>query len=395
MTDALLTLNAGSSSVKFAIYDLDLALLCRGEIEEIGAEHMEASGELAEALLSLGTPPITEDRDIINAWLVATIHQLPGLTLRAVGHRVVHGGREFHGATLVDAKVRATLTTFVPLAPGHQPHNLAMIDAVANRWPDLPQIACFDTAFHRTQPRLAEIFPLPRALTDAGVIRYGFHGLSYQYIASVLPEHLDAASSRRVIVAHLGNGASLCALKDGKSVATTMGFTTVEGLMMGSRSGSIDPGVVLYLLQQKKMTAEAVADLLNKQSGLVGVSGLSSDMRTLEASDDPRAKEALDLFAYRARREMGSLISALEGLDAIVFTGGIGEHSARMRDAICLGLEWTGLRLDPQANATSQRKISAAASKIGVLVIPTNEEMAIATNTRDLICSKTAAACAG
>jgi acetate kinase len=260
-----------------------------------------------------------------------------------------------------------------------------MVAAVSAQWPALPQVACFDTAFHRTQPRLAEIFPLPRALTDAGLLHYGFHGLSYQYIAGVLPNYLGTQARGRVIIAHLGNGASLCALKDGRSVATTMGFTTLDGLMMGTRSGAIDPGVVLHLIQQQKMTAEAVSDLLNKKSGLLGVSGISSDMRMLEASHDPHAAEALDLFAYRVIRESGSMMAALGGLDAFVFTAGIGEHSARMRQMICKGLEWTGLSLDSHRNEASEICISTAMSKVTALVIPTDEEMAIAADTCQLI----------
>lgn len=392
MTEAILVLNAGSSSIKFALYDLAPRLLCRGEIEEIGRPHMLASGPLADALGALGSPPDTSDRDVVNAWLVATLHRLPGLALKAAGHRIVHGGQSFDHAVRIDAQVLTELRRLIPLAPDHQPHNLGMVDAVAAQWPDLPQVACFDTAFHRSQPRLAEIFPLPRALTEEGIIRYGFHGLSYQYIASVLPKYLGAAESARVIVAHLGNGASLCALKDGRSIATTMGFTTVEGLMMGTRSGSIDPGVILHLILEKGMTAAEVSELLNKQSGLLGVSGISSDMRALEASADPHASEARALFAYRVVRESGSLIAALGGLDAFVFTAGIGEHSSRMRQMICEGLEWTGLSLDQERNATAQTRISSASSKIAALVIPTNEEMAIATNTLGLICRKVEAA---
>jgi acetate kinase len=388
MTEAIVVLNAGSSSLKFALYDLELGLLCRGEIEEIGRAHMVASGALADQLKAFGPPPDEADRGTTNAWLVATLHKLPDLTLRAAGHRIVHGGQTFHGAVWIDAEVLAKLQNLIPLAPIHQLHNLDVVAAVAAQWPGLPQVACFDTAFHRTQPRLAEIFPLPRALTDAGVLRYGFHGLSYQYIASVLPNALGTEAYGRVIIAHLGNGASLCALKDGKSIATTMSFTPLDGLMMGTRSGSIDPGAVLYLIQQKKMTVEEVANLLNTQSGLLGVSGISSDMRTLEASPDPHAAEALDLFAYRVIRESGSLMAALSGLDAFVFTGGIGEHSARMRQMICNGLEWTGISLDEKSNAASDIRISTAASKVSVLVIPTNEEMAIATNTRQLLCRK-------
>jgi acetate kinase len=385
MTQAFLVLNAGSSSIKFALYDLALALLCRGEVEEIGGARMTTSGPMTDALNAFGPPPQVTDRDTINAWLVGTLHQLHDIELCAAGHRIVHGGQKFSGPVLIDAQVLSDLRALIPLAPDHQPHNLAMVEAVAQQWPDLLQVACFDTAFHRTQPRLAEIFPLPRALTDEGIVRYGFHGLSYEYIASVLPNFLSADERRRVIVAHLGNGASLCAMKDGKSIATTMGFTTLDGLMMGTRSGTIDPGVVLHLIREKKMSPDQVADLLNKKSGLLGVSGISSDMRTLEASDDPHAQEARALFAYRAVRETGSLIAALGGLDAFVFTAGIGEHSTLMRRMICDGLAWMGLSLDPGCNKVYNTVISAAGSKIKVLVIPTNEEMAIAAGTRQLI----------
>jgi acetate kinase len=362
-----------------------LALLCRGEVEEIGGARMTTSGPMTDALNAFGPPPQVTDRDTINAWLVGTLHQLHDIELCAAGHRIVHGGQKFSGPVLIDAQVLSDLRALIPLAPDHQPHNLAMVEAVAQQWPDLLQVACFDTAFHRTQPRLAEIFPLPRALTDEGIVRYGFHGLSYEYIASVLPNFLSADERRRVIVAHLGNGASLCAMKDGKSIATTMGFTTLDGLMMGTRSGTIDPGVVLHLIREKKMSPDQVADLLNKKSGLLGVSGISSDMRTLEASDDPHAQEARALFAYRAVRETGSLIAALGGLDAFVFTAGIGEHSTLMRRMICDGLAWMGLSLDPGCNKVYNTVISAAGSKIKVLVIPTNEEMAIAAGTRQLI----------
>jgi len=388
MTEALLVLNAGSSSLKFALYDMDLTVLCRGEIEEVGRSHISLSGPLAETIRAFGPPPEHAGRDPTNVWLVDSLHKLPGITMRAAGHRIVHGGQTFHGPVWIDAGVLEELRRLIPLAPDHQPHNLGVVEAVAKRWPDLPQVACFDTSFHRTQPRLAEIFALPRKLTDAGIVRYGFHGLSYEYIASVLPNYLGTGAYGRVIIAHLGNGASLCALKEGKSIATTMGFTTVEGLMMGTRSGSIDPGVILYLIQQQKMTPEEVSKLLNKQSGLLGVSGLSSDVRSLEASSDPHAVEALALFAYRVVRESGSLIAALGGIDAFVFTGGIGEHSVRMRQMICAGLEWTGLSLDPQRNEASAPLISTAESKIAALVIPTNEEKAIANDTRQLICRK-------
>jgi acetate kinase len=389
MPNAILVLNAGSSSLKFALYAVDtLAVLCRGEIEEIGRADLKASGPLAENLNAFGPPPSDPDRDVTNAWVVAALRELPGITLIAAGHRVVHGGAKFNAPVLLDAATIEALRGLIPLAPDHQPHNLAVIETVARKWPHLPQIACFDTAFHRTQPRLAEIFPLPRALTDEGILRYGFHGISYQYIASTLPQFLGARATGRIIMAHLGNGASLCAYAGGKSIATTMGFTTIDGLMMGTRSGAIDPGVVLHLINQKGLSAKEVGDILNKQSGLLGVSGLASDMRSLESSSDPRAAEALDLFAYRVVRESGSLIAAMGGLDGFVFTAGIGEHSARLREAVCKGLAWMGVALDHDRNQRSDRRISADTSKIDVLVIPTNEELQIASDVHGLICRK-------
>ena len=278
------------------------------------------------------------------------------------------------------------LRGFIPLAPLHQPHNLAGVDALTAALPDTPQIACFDTAFHRSQPELAQLFALPRAITAQGVRRYGFHGLSYEYIAEVLPQHLDPGAARgRVIVAHLGNGASMCALKDMKSQASTMGFTAVDGLMMGTRTGNLDPGVLLYLMDYRKMDSKALTSLLYKESGLLGVSGISGDMRVLLESAAPAAREAIDLFCYRIVREIGSLAAALGGLDALVFTGGIGEHGAPVREQVCARLGWLGLTLDPAANAANATKISAADSRIAVCVIPTNEEWIIARHTAKLV----------
>ncbi|MGO9007317.1 MAG: acetate/propionate family kinase [Beijerinckiaceae bacterium] len=389
MPNAILVLNAGSSSLKFALYEADtLVVLCRGEIEEIGRAELKVSGPLAGELNAFGPPPSDPDREVTNAWVVAALRELPDITLVAAGHRVVHGGARFKASVLLDAATIEALRGFIPLAPDHQPYNLAVIETVGREWPHLPQIGCFDTAFHRTQPRLAEIFALPRALTDEGILRYGFHGISYQYIASTLPQFLGARASGRIIMAHLGNGASLCAYAGGKSVATTMGFTTIDGLMMGTRSGAIDPGVVLHLINQKGMSAKEVGDILNERSGLLGVSGLASDVRSLESSSDSHAAEALDLFAYRVIRESGSLIAAMGGLDAFVFTAGIGEHSARMREAICKGLGWMGVALDRDRNQRSDRRISAETSKIDVLVIPTDEELEIALDVRRLICNK-------
>jgi acetate kinase len=281
--------------------------------------------------------------------------------------------------------VLEALERFVPLAPSHQPQNLAAIRAVARAAPGLPQVACFDTAFHRTQPAHAQHFALPRAMTADGIVRYGFHGLSYEYLADVLPAHAGERANGRVVIAHLGHGASLCALRGRRSVATTMGFTALDGLVMGTRSGALDPGVVLYLLQQKGMTAEAVSDLLYNRSGLLGVSGLSDDLRVLEADGSAAAEAAMDLFAYRAAREIGSLAAAIEGLDVLVFSAGIGERSPSMRARICAYSAWLGVAIDAQANAANRIRIGASGAAVDVFVIPTDEEFPIARSVLKLL----------
>ncbi len=311
--------------------------------------------------------------------------ELSGHRLLAVGHRVVHGGVEFDRPVRVDADVLARLDRLVPLAPLHQPHNLAPIRALLARAPALPQVACFDTSFHRAMPAVAQAYALPPAITDRGVRRYGFHGLSYEYIASVLPRFEPAAAQGRVVVAHLGNGASMCAIRAGRSVASTMGFTALEGLPMGTRSGSLDPGVLLYLMDELAMDARAIEKLLYTQSGLLGVSGVSSDMRTLLASDDPRARFAIELFAYRIGRELGSLAAALGGLDTLVFTGGIGEHAAPVRERVLRAAAWVGVELDAAANAAHGPRLSTAGSRASAWVIPTNEELMIARHTQALL----------
>jgi len=311
--------------------------------------------------------------------------QLDGHRLLGVGHRVVHGGSEYSQPVRVDAAILGRLETFVPLAPLHQPHNLAPIRALAARLPDLPQVACFDTAFHRTNPPLAQMFALPPEYAEAGVRRYGFHGLSYEYIAAALPA-LDAkAAAGRTLVLHLGNGSSMCAIRDGHSVASTMGFTAVEGLPMGTRCGSMDPGVMLYLMDERRMDARAIEKLIYQQSGLLGISGISSDMRTLLASDEPRARLAVDYFVYRISRELGSLAGALGGLDAIVFTAGIGEKAVAIRERVCRDAAWLGVEFDAQANAAHGPRISTAASRVSAWVIPTNEELMIARHTRRVL----------
>jgi acetate kinase len=387
MSRALLVLNAGSSSLKFSLFlDEDPPRqLLRGLMEGlytrpgfvaraggavVGEKQWPAGTRLGHAgaidhLFDWGRGALSGEHTIV-----------------AVGHRVVHGGTRARGPVLVDAARLAELEALVPLAPLHQPHNLAAIRAVAARAPSLPQVACFDTAFHATQPEVAQAFALPRRFFDEGVRRYGFHGLSYEYIASVLPE---AAVAGRTVVAHLGNGASLCALAGGRSVATTMSFTALDGLMMGTRCGALDPGVLLYLMDRHGMDRPALERLLYQESGLLGVSGSSSDMRELLARSDQAAGAAVDLFVYRIDRELGSLAAALGGLDALVFTGGIGENAAAIRARVCRGARWLGVELDEEANARRGPCISGGDSRVSVWVIPTDEELMIARHVRGVL----------
>lgn len=389
MNKYLLVINAGSSSIKFTIYQAAILSPLRvdatGQIEGIGSHHSrfmvkDAQGDiLSDCLLST-----EEARSHVNAIIIIRswlLEYLRGGTLLAVGHRVVHGGQQYFTPILIDEKVLIDLENLIPLAPLHQPHNLAAMRAFQEIMPTLPQVACFDTAFHRTQPDVAQLFALPRCITDVGVRRYGFHGLSYEYIVSVLPD-LDASLVKaRIIVAHLGNGASLCAIQNGRSVATTMGFSPLDGLIMGTRCGNLDPGVLLYLMKHYNMDAHALEQLLYYQSGLLGVSGISSDMHTLLDSDDPQAKEAVDLFVYRVGREIGSLAAAQGGLDALIFTGGIGENSAEIRAKICQWTEWLGLELDVSANEAGAPCISMPNSKLSAWVVNTDENRMIAEHT--------------
>ena len=386
MSASVLVLNAGSSSVKFAIYRAEpLEILVGGEIDAIGeGARLRVRGKEAGDLVG-ATPPAQGDHETLIAWLLDAIRATADLPIAGAGHRVVHGGPRFDKPVVIDDQVVEALDRLTPLARAHQPHNLAAIRTVAKRWPQLRQVACFDTSFHRTQPRLAEVFAIPRSYADEGLLRYGFHGLSYDYIASVLPQIAGAKADGRVIVAHLGSGASLCAMRGRKSVATTMGLTAIDGLMMGTRCGNIDPGLVLYLIRERGLSAETVEDLISKRSGLLGVSGVSDDMRILEASGDSAAHEALDLFAYRCIRETGSLVAALGGLDALVFTAGIGEHSALTRRKICEGLAWMGLRIDRARNDANAQRISVDVSAVDVFVVPTNEELVIARAVRGLL----------
>lgn len=388
MSDAILVVNAGSSSIKFCLFEAAgvLPLVYRGEIDGIGVHPRfavrDATGRaVADAAPARGA---SSHQDLLAMLLDWIDRNAAEWTVVAAGHRVVHGGRRFSAPVRVDDGVLRALAELVPLAPLHQPHNLDPIRTLSRLRPGLLQVACFDTAFHRTQPAVAEAFALPGELAEAGVVRYGFHGLSYEYIARMLPRLTGAARAERVVVAHLGNGASMCALRDGRSVATTMSFTALDGLPMGTRSGDLDPGVVLYLLTEGKMDAAAVTDLLYHRSGLLGVSGISSDMRDLLASPAPAARAAVELFVYRIGRELGSLAAALGGLDALVFTAGIGEHAVPIRASVCDGAAWLGVRLDREANARGGPRISEADSTVTVWVIPTNEELMIAEHTRAL-----------
>ncbi|HLZ66690.1 MAG TPA: acetate/propionate family kinase [Aliidongia sp.] len=389
-SNAIVVVNAGSSSIKFSLFGEEaqgLSQFLKGQIEGLYTDSphfcaRESSGAVVAEQRWTGSA-IDHD-DAMRRLLDFVRTHLGGHRVDAIGHRIVHGGRDFAAPVRLDTGMLASLEALTPLAPLHQPHNLAPVRTLFEIAPGLIQVGCFDTAFHATQPALAQAFALPAEITERGVRRYGFHGLSYEYIASVLPDLDPGLASARVIVAHLGNGASLCALDAGRSMASTMGFTAVEGLPMGTRSGSLDPGVILYLIDEMKMGPREIERLLYQRSGLLGVSGLSSDMRRLEASPDPRARFAIDLFAYRIAREIGSLAAALGGFDALVFTAGIGEHSASLRRSVCRAAAWLGLELDGAANDAGAARISTDASRVSAWVVATDEELMIARHTQRL-----------
>ncbi|HEY3599307.1 MAG TPA: acetate/propionate family kinase [Paraburkholderia sp.] len=391
MSDVILVLNAGSSSIKFCAYFVqggELALGVHGQVEGLFSAPrftaFDSNGDEV-GMKSWGEGVRLEHEEAVQYIGTFLRSHRDGNRLVAVGHRVVHGGEAFSTAVLATPEVVDALDRLTPLAPLHQPHNLKPIRIVAALHPELPQVACFDTAFHRSQPDVAQAFALPESITGAGVRRYGFHGLSYEYIAQALPDYSPKAAAGRTVVAHLGNGASMCALAAGRSMASTMGFTAVDGLPMGTRCGNLDPGVILYLLDELKMDARAIEDLIYKQSGLLGVSGVSGDMRMLLTSAAPRACFAIDLYAYRIARELGSLAAAAQGLDALVFTAGIGEHAAEIRRRVGEQAAWLGVEIDPVANDAGGPRISTPSSKVEVWVIPTNEELMIARHTRALI----------
>jgi acetate kinase len=383
-------LNAGSSSIKFALCRIapELPFILRGQVEAIGvAPRLVLKDASGAQIREQRWPAAGFGHEASTREIVAVLNgQLGTGVISAVGHRVVHGGTRHLAPERVDTAVLADLETLVPLAPLHQQHNLAPIRAIAATTPDLPQVACFDTSFHAGQPRVARRYALPRALGEEGVLRYGFHGISYEFVCQHLRAVAPQFARGRIVVAHLGNGASLCAVHNGQSVATTMGFTAAEGLMMGTRCGSVDPGVLLYMMDQHNMGPREIEDLIYRRSGLLGVSGISSDLRALRDSAEPSAAEAIALFVYRVVREIGSMAAALGGLDGLVFTGGIGEHDAAARNDIVAGCEWLGLRLDSRLNAAGHSgRISSHQSDGEVWVIPTDEERIIAEHTASLL----------
>jgi acetate kinase len=389
MNDYALVLNAGSSSLKFCLFERPAReswrLGARGQIEGIGTSpHLSVKNAEGERLADedVSVKDGHQAVEALAAWLRSNYG---GSSVLGIGHRVVHGGARFPRPTIVNAEVLEQLRELVPLAPLHQPYNLAAIEAAAERLPNVPQVACFDTSFHRGQSAVVELIPLPRDLRVKGLQRYGFHGLSYEYIASVLPEVAPEIAYKRIIVAHLGSGASLCAMKRCKSVDSTLGFTALDGLCMGTRPGALDPGVVLHLFQGLNLTAKEVETLLYKKSGLLGISGISNDMRDLLGSGEPAAQLAVDYFVYRVAKEIGALTAVLGGIDGLVFTAGIGENSPEIRERICHSSAWLGIKLDESANSNGKSRISSADSKIPVWVIPTNEELMIARHTGSLL----------
>ncbi len=387
MTEHVLVLNAGSSSLKFGMYrraeEASLVLVAKGQVEGIGTRpRLSAKDKTGEPLVDQDLSADVHDGasalDQLAEWLSSNFDRE---SLVAVGHRVVHGGQQFARPALVTAEIVQELKALSPLAPLHQPFNLAAIEAVFGRLPGLPQVACFDTAFHRGHSAVADLIPLPEDLRARGLQRYGFHGLSYEYIASVLPQVAPEIAAGRVLVAHLGSGASICALDGGRSVDSSLGFTALDGLCMGSRPGGMDPGVVLYLFQELGMSTREVEDVLYRKSGLLGISGISNDMRALVSSDEPAARLAVDYFVYRAAREIGSLTAVLGGLDGLVFTAGIGENDAEIRRRICEACAWLGVRLNIEANEESGPRITTGDSDVSAWVIPTDEELMIARHT--------------
>jgi len=390
MQDHALVLNAGSSSLKFCVYQRPAGtwqVATRGQIEGIGTapELSVKDGHGKDLVDQKLDGTIRDGRDALSALAAWLRSRFTGARLLGIGHRVVHGGAQFASPIVVTRKVLEELRELIPLAPLHQPYNLAAIQTVFDRLPDVPQVACFDTAFHRKHAEVARVIPLPRDLCKTELQRYGFHGISYEYIASVLPREAPEIAHGRVIVAHLGSGASLCALKDGKSVDSTMSFTALDGLCMGTRPGAIDPGALLYLFQSLNLSVKDVEAVLYKKSGLLGISGISNDMRVLLSRSEPEARLAVDYFIYRCAKEIGALAAVLGGVDGLVFTAGIGENSPEIRRRICEASSWLGIELDNEANAHNQTRISMPQSKVSAWMIPTDEELMIARHTASLL----------
>lgn len=386
--DFILTLNAGSSSIKFAVcsaHFYEKPWFLRGEISNFGPSATLSLNEGHGNGKRHRSIDIVDHRSGLTAILTLLNDNLPEASIVAVGHRIVHGGKVFGAPVLIDVPVLKTIESLVPLAPLHQPHNLAGIRAASTAFPEALQIACFDTAFHRNHPMVADMYGLPLQLHSEGIRRYGFHGLSYEYLAKQLAYVVPELAERRVVAAHLGNGASLCALHQGKSIASSMGFTALDGIPMGTRSGQIDPGVLLYLMTEKGMTAQEISDLLYKNAGLKGISGLSNDMRVLEAADAPEAALAIEYFVHRVRREIGALAAELGGLDAIVFSGGIGENSSSVRARVLDGLRFLGADYDPEANQKNSLWLSPVGTKTPAFVIRTDEEWMISQHVRALM----------
>lgn len=378
----IIVFNAGSSSLKFSFHNTsNYESLIYGQVDALLHEPRlwlnDKDGDCIHQQADF-QPGYESAIHAVLRWFASNADHFD---IVAAGHRVVHGGKYFNAAQRVDAELLKQLKALIPLAPLHQPHNIAVIEALALACPDIPHIVCFDTAFHQYMPPEERHFAIPRHLTEEGVIRYGFHGLSYHYITSILSQYTQA---KKIVIAHLGNGSSMCAVDEGRSVATTMGFTALDGLVMGTRAGTIDPGILLYLLESKKLSVKAVTDLLYTESGLKGISGISHDMRDLINSDKAEAEEAISLFCHQAAKQLAGLIPALGGLEALVFTAGIGAGSAIIRKNICQKLQWLGLEIDEAANANGQIKISSKASKVELFVLATNEELIIAKQTDEL-----------